>query len=121
MTQRTLRVLVCSIVAVPLVGVPLVLAADGLPRFPSRDDCARPGTSDADDLEVVYGRFDNPREAGRRLSDVTAVGFVGAQVRLDACGRWKVSYDAIESLAQGEALAAQVREAGFTATVEHEG
>jgi hypothetical protein len=120
-TQRSLRVLVCAIVAVPLVGVPLVLAANEPPRFPSRDDCTRPATGDADDLEVVYGRFDNPDDAERRLGELTAVGFVGAVMRLDACGRWLVAYDAIDTLSQGEALAAQVREAGYPAGVEHGG
>jgi hypothetical protein len=110
-----------AVVAVPVLAYPLVvLAADGAPRFPTRSECAKPATADAAGLDVVYGRFDDPRAARERLRAITRVGFVGAAVELDACGRWKVSYDSIVSLAQGEALAKQVRAAGFDARVELE-
>jgi hypothetical protein len=110
-----------ALVAGSLLVYPLaVLAADGLPRFPTRNECVQVATEDGPGLDVVYGRFDNPVAAEERLAAVTRVGFVGAEVELDACGRWKVSYDAIDSLAQGEALAKQVRAAGFDARVEHE-
>jgi len=95
--------------------------AGGAPRFPTRDECSRPVTADAPDLEVVYGRFDDPRAADELLAKLTDVGFVGAETGFDPCGRWKVSYDAIDSLEQGEALAAEVRKAGFEAQVEHGG
>lgn len=120
MSQRSLRALVVAVVAVPLLALP-ALAMVGGTAFPSPDDCTRLATEDASSLEVVYGRFDDPRAADERLAELTAIGFVGAETELDACGRWKVSYDAIESLAQGEALAQQVREAGFEASVEVEG
>ena len=114
--------LAAAIVVVPLLAYPAItLAADGLPRFPTRSECSRPATGDAPDLQVVYGRFDGPLEAAALLERLDGVGFVGAESALDACGRWRVSYDAIESLEQGEALAAQVREAGFEATVEYAG
>jgi len=70
---------------------------------------------------VVYGRFDDPRAADDLLARLNAIGFIGAEIEFDPCARWKVSYDAIESLEQGEALAAQVRDAGFDAQVEHDG
>ena len=41
------------------------------------------------------------------------------RIELDACGLWKVSYDAIADLAQGRALAEQARAAGFAARVEY--
>jgi hypothetical protein len=113
--------LATAIAVVPLLAYPAVTVAGGAPRFPTRDECARPATHDADDLEVVYGRLDDPVAAAKLLADLTGVGFIGAEVEPDACGRWKVSYDAIASLAEGEALAEQVRAAGFDATVEHEG
>jgi hypothetical protein len=121
-SQRRLRAVAAAIVLVPLLAFPLaVTAADGLPTFPSRDDCARPATGDAEDLEVVYGRLDSPVAAQELLDRVLATGFAGAEIELDACGRWKVSYDAIDTFAQGQGLVEQAREAGFDPRVEHEG
>jgi hypothetical protein len=114
--------LAVAIAIVPLLVYPAItLAADGLPRFPTRGECSRPASADAPDLDVVYGRFDDRRTADELLASLSDVGFVGAELSLDACGQWKVFYDGIESPAQGEALAAQVREAGFEATVEYGG
>jgi len=113
--------LAAAIVVVPLLAYPVVAVAGGAPRFPTRDECSRPATADAPDLEVVYGRFDDLRAADELLAKLTDVGFVGAETGFDPCGRWKVSYDAIDSLEQGEALAAEVRKAGFEAQVEHGG
>ena len=110
-----------TVVVVPLLGYPLVTLAGDAPRFPTRGECARPTTADDQSLEVVYGRFDDRVAAETLLAEVTEVGFIGAELGLDGCGRWKVSYDAIESSAQGEALAEQVRNAGFDARVEPEG
>jgi len=110
-----------TVVVVPLIGVPLVTLADGWPRFPTRGECARVATRDADDLEVVYGRLDDPVAAGELLGELTRTGFVGTDLEPDNCGRWKVSYDAIATLAEGMALAEGARKAGFDARVEHEG
>ena len=66
----------------------------------------------------MYGRLSDPVAAEDLLAELTGTGFVGAEIQLDDCGRWKVSYDAIESREQGEALAEQVRAAGFDARVE---
>jgi hypothetical protein len=110
-----------AVVLVALLGYPVFAVADGTPRFPTRDECAQVATADAPDLDVVYGRFDDLVPAETLLAEVIRVGFVGAVLELDACGRWKVSYDAIESFAQGQALAEQVRQAGFEARVELEG
>jgi hypothetical protein len=113
--------LAAAIVVLPLLAYPVAAVAGGEPRFPTRDECSRPATSDSPDLEVVYGRFDDPRAADDLLAKLTGVGFIGSEITFDACGRWKVSYDSIESLAQGNALAAQVRDAGFEARVEYGG
>lgn len=121
MSQLRLRLLAVAIVLIPAVAYPLVALARGNTPFPSRDECARPATADAPDLEVVYGRLDSPVEAQELLQRVLAIGFIGAEMELDGCGRWKVSYDAIDSLAQGEALVEQAVEAGFDPRVEHEG
>lgn len=121
MTQRRLRLLAAAIVLVPVLGFPVLVLAQGPPPFPTRDECVRVATGDADDLEVVYGRLADPVAAEELLAELTRIGFIGAELELDACGRWKVSYDAIDSLAQGEALAEEARRAGFDARVEHEG
>jgi hypothetical protein len=110
-----------AIVLGPLLAFPLVVMADGAPPFPSRDDCTRPATGDAADLEVVYGRLDSPVAGQELLDRVLGTGFIGAEMALDACGRWKVSYDAIDTFAQGQGLVEQAREAGFEPRVEHEG
>ncbi|HUP22006.1 MAG TPA: hypothetical protein VNB06_03595 [Thermoanaerobaculia bacterium] len=120
MTQQRLRLLAAGIALVPTFGYPFGVLALGTPPFPTRDDCVHVATGDAEDLEVVYGRLDDPVAADELLAEVTRIGFVGAEVEFDACGRWKVSYDAVETFAQGEALAEHVREAGLEARVEHE-
>jgi hypothetical protein len=117
-SQRRLRLLAAAVVAVPLLVFPLALLAKGAPPFPSRDDCAVAATGDAPDLDVVYARLDELAAAETLLAAVTGAGFTGASIELDACGLWKVAYDPIESFAQGEELAEQVRAAGFEARVE---
>jgi hypothetical protein len=118
-TQRRIRHVAAAIVAVPLLAYPLLAVAGGAPRFPSRDDCIHlPSGDETEQLEVVYGRLDDPRAAEDLLAELTGRGFVGAEIQLDDCGRWKVSYHSIASREQGEALAEQVRAAGFAARVE---
>jgi len=109
--------LATAIVLVPLLAYPLATLTGGWPRFPTRSECVRVATADADDLEVVYGHFDSPVSAEKLLAELTRTGFVGTELRPDECGRWKVSYHAIASLAEGRALAAQARRAGFDAHV----
>lgn len=107
-----------AIVVVPLLAYPLLSVSGGAPRFPTRDECVVVATGDAPDLDVVYGRFEDLAAAEDLLAEVTRVGFVGAEIEIDACGRWKVFYDGIPSYVQGDELARQVREAGFEAQVE---
>lgn len=116
--MRRALVLAAAVALVPLLAYPLLALAEGAPRFPSRDECVVVATGDAPDLDVVYGRFDDLVTAEAVLADLTRVGFVGAELALDDCGRWKVFYEGIETFAQGQALAEQVREAGFDARVE---
>ena len=112
--------LATAIVVVPLLGYPLFTITGGWPQFHSRGECARTAQADDDEFEVVYGRLDDPLAAETLLAELTGIGFVGAEVELDDCGRWKVSYTGIDSFEQGEALAEQVRGAGFDARVEVE-
>jgi hypothetical protein len=46
------------------------------------------------------------------------VGYVDAEVRPDACGRWKVLYDGITSYDQGASSRDEARRAGLEAEVE---
>lgn len=109
-----------AIVLVPLLGYPLATLAGGSPRFPTRDECGRLATADDPSFDVVYGRLGSREGAQTLLDQVSAIGFTGAELELDGCGQWKVFYDSIDSLEQGESLAEQVRAAGFDARVEAE-
>jgi hypothetical protein len=118
LTSSRIRLAAVAIVAIPLVGYPLVASADGV-RFPSRDDCvrpARPGTTEP--LDLVFGRLDTPTAAERLLARVRAVGYVDAELRLEGCGDWKVLYDGITSYSQGASSAAEARKAGLDASLE---
>ena len=118
LTSTRILLAAAAIVAVPLVGYPLVVGADGA-RFPSRDDCVRlapPGSTEL--LDLVFGRRDTPAEAERLLERVRAVGYVDAEVRLEGCGRWKVLYDGITSYQQGASSVAEARGAGLDAWLE---
>jgi hypothetical protein len=118
-SRREARLLAAAIVAVPLVGYPLVVLADGA-RFPSpADDCVRVAAPDETaELDLVFGRRDTPQEAEELLERVVGVGYVDAEVRADGCGHWKVVYDGIDSYAQGASSAAQARAAGLEAVLE---
>lgn len=112
-----------AIVVGALLAYPLVTLAGGAPPFPTREDCARPASpgTPGEELEVVYGRLDEPVAAEELLRSLTNAGFVGAEIELDACARWKVAYPSLESFDQATALADQVRAQGFEARVELEG
>jgi hypothetical protein len=103
----------------PSGAYPVVLLAQGAPAFPTRDECSRPAFSDADGQhELVFAHLDSPAEAEKLCDEVVGVGFVATEVSPDGCGRWKVANDGIDSLASGEATAAEARQAGFDPRVE---
>jgi hypothetical protein len=119
MTRSAVRRSAALIVAVPLVGYPALVLADGAARFPSADDCVRlaaPGESG--DLDLVFGRRRTPAEARRLLEEVRHVGYVDAQMQEDGCFRWKVVYTGIESYDQGASSAAEARGAGLEPRIE---
>lgn len=120
MTAEQVRLAAAAIVAVPLVGYPLVVGAGGAP-FPSTDDCVRiaPANSDAA-LDLVFGRSDTVAEAEELLARVKGVGYVDAEMRPDGCGRWEVLYDGITSYAQGVSSRDEARGAGLEAELEIE-
>ena len=118
MSTTHLRLAAAAIVAVPLVGYPLLVAADGA-RFPSVDDCVRIAPKGSTDpLDLVFGRRDTTGEADDLLVRVRAVGYVDAVVVGDGCGRWKVLYEGIETYEQGLESRAEARGAGLEAELE---
>lgn len=120
MTRSGARVAAAAIVAVPLLGYPLVVAADGA-RFPSPEDCVKPASpGETGELDLVFGRRATTTEAERLLARVQGVGYVDAEVRGDGCGRWKVLYDGITSYEQGSSSVAEARGAGLEAWLEVE-
>ena len=94
----TARVSVAAaIVLVPLLGYPLVTLAGGSPRFPSRAECIHSAVEGAS-VDVVFGRFDDPRTADDERDRVVGAGFTGTEAVPDGCGRWKVVLESVPSL-----------------------
>jgi hypothetical protein len=117
-SARRARLLGAAIVAAPLIAYPAAVLADGA-RFPSVDDCVHiaPVGSTAE-LDLVFGRRDTPAAAEALLREVRHVGYVDAIVRRNACARWEVVYDRIESYAQGASSLEEARGAGLDARLE---
>ena len=103
-----------------MLAYPLATLAGGGPEFPSTADCARPAVDGAP-IEAVFGHFETEAEANEVLERALAVGFIGTELRLDACGRVKVVLDDIPSLEVGQEFAEQARGAGFEVTLERAG
>ena len=120
MTRSGARIAAAAIVAVPLIGYPLVVAADGA-RFPSSEDCVHEASPDEPgELDLVFGRRDTTAEAELLLERVQGVGYVDAEISGDGWGRWKVLYDGITSYEQGSSSVAEARGAGLEAWLEVE-
>jgi hypothetical protein len=119
-TRSTARLLAAAIIAVPLLGYPLLAGAIGAP-YPSVEDCVRiasPGETRP--LDLVFGRRDTVAEAEELLEKVRGVGYVDAELRGDGCGRFEVLYDGIESYEQGASSREEARGAGLDAQLEIE-
>lgn len=120
MSRSRIRLAVVLAIAVPLLGYPALVLADGA-VFPSRDDCVQVAPEGATGaLDLVFGRRDTVAAAEALRERVAAVGYVDAEVRLDGCGRWRVLYDGIESYAQGASSRGEARAAGLRAELELE-
>ena len=124
MRRSVARIAAVAIVAVPLLGYPLVVMSDGV-SFPSPEDCVhRASPGEPGELDLVFGRRDTPAEAEELLERVQAVGYADAEVGGDGCGRWKVIYDGITSYDQGASSVAEaqgaLRDAGLEAWLEIE-
>jgi hypothetical protein len=103
--------------ALILVYPAYVLATDGGPRFPNRDECVRPATADGD-IDAVFGYFDSERDAVVMRDNALGVGFVGTEMAWNGCGRVRVAVGGIPTLEVGREFVEQARGAGFDVTLE---
>ena len=106
-----------AVVAVPLVAYPLVSLADGSPRFPSRSECVR-APADGQPVDVVFGRFDDPRAATDFAEHVVGVGFIGTEAIGDGCGRWKVVLEDVPSVEIGREVQTEAGTVDLAPTLE---
>ena len=120
MTRARLTLATAAVAFVPLLGYPLVVLASGAPSFPGgRGECARVATGDeAGEIELVSAHLDSIPDAEVLRDRLVAQGFSNMQVKSDGCGWWKVTNDGIDSYAQGQSAAEEVRRAGFDARLE---
>jgi hypothetical protein len=120
MTGARLTLVTAAVVLVPLLGYPLVVLASGSSSFPGgRGECARAATGDgAGEIELVSAHLDSIPDAEGLRDRLVALGFSNMQVKADGCGWWKVTNDGIDSYAQGQSAAEEVRRAGFDARLE---
>jgi 4-amino-4-deoxy-L-arabinose transferase-like glycosyltransferase len=95
-----------------------VLAANGLPRFPDRDECVDVLAVPSEPFELVYDRRDSLLAARSVHERLVGAGFVDAEIRGDGCGRWKVVNDGVETLEQAEGHVADARRVGFSPRLE---
>jgi hypothetical protein len=114
------RLLPWLVVAVAVLGYPLaVLAFAGPPDFPSRDDCVLPPTGEGE-YQVVFGYSESELEALELRDQVLAVGFEGAEVARNGCGRVKVFVDDVPTREIGEEVIRQARTVDLDPTLEQE-
>ncbi len=108
------------VVAVAALGYPLaVLVFGGAPDFPSREDCVLAPTGEGE-YQVVFGYSDSELDALELRDQVLAVGFQGAEVARNACGRVKVFVDDVPSREVGEEVIREARTVGLEPTLERE-
>jgi hypothetical protein len=106
-----------ALVVLVLAYPALVLATGGGPSFPSRDDCVRPAEPGSA-VDAVFGYFDSESEGARVRDRALAVGFEGAELTWNGCGRVRVAVGGVPNLDVGRAFAEQARGAGFDVTLE---
>jgi len=109
------------IVVVAALGYPLaVLAFAGAPDFPSRTDCVLSPTGEGE-YQVVFGYRESERDAVDLRDRALAVGFQGAEISRNSCGRVKVFVDDVPSREVGEEVIREARTVGLQPTLEREG
>jgi hypothetical protein len=115
--MRARVLLVVGIVAVPLLAYPLVSVTGGVPRFPTRGECVH-APVDGQPVDVVWGRYDDPRDATEFRAHVVGVGFLGTEALPDGCGRWKVVLEDVPSLEVGREIAREAEAVDLHPTLE---
>ncbi len=113
--RRTALWVACGIAVV--LAYPAFVLATGAPSFPSRDECVRPAVADGD-IDAVFGYFDTETEAAEMRDRALGVGFQGAELAWNGCGRVRVAVGGIATLAVGREFVQQAREAGFEVPLE---
>jgi hypothetical protein len=98
---------------------PLVVLAGGAARFPTRDDCAHPATSDGN-IEAVFARFSTIEPAESLQKSAAHAGFHNVRVEPDGCGLFKVTLHGIPTLAVGRDFVHEAEGAGFHPTLEQD-
>jgi hypothetical protein len=106
------------VVAVALAYPVAVLAVDGRPRFPSRDDCSDRITEPVPPFEVVYVRSPSLAQARAARDRLVSLGFVDAQTLADGCGRWKVVNLGVQTAQQLRGHLADARRVGYDPWIE---
>jgi hypothetical protein len=96
---------------------PAFVLATGSPSFPTRDECVQPATQDGD-IDAVFGYFDSEPEAAEMRDRALGVGFQGAELQWNGCGRIRVAVGGIPTLEVGRAFVEQAAGAGFEVTLE---
>lgn len=96
---------------------PLAVLAGGGPSFPSRDDCVHPAVDGAP-IDAVLAYVDTEHEAKAVRERALGVGFQGAEVERNACGRVKVLVPGIPTLQVGREFAQEAEGVGFDVTLE---
>jgi hypothetical protein len=115
---RTRRFATVAVLAIAVAYPIGVIAANGMPSFPARDDCADVLAAPAEPFELVYDRRDSLRVARSVRERLVEVGFPDAEVRGDGCGRWKVVNPGVQTLEQADGHIADARRAGFDPQLE---
>jgi hypothetical protein len=114
MHSRTIAVVAVVALAYPAA----VLAVDGLPRFPDRDECSDRISRPVPPFEVIYARSGSYLKARAIHERVVGLGFVDAQLLADGCGRWKVANLDVDTAEQLRGHLADARRVGYDAWIE---
>ena len=109
--------LVVGIVVVPLLVYPLVSLTRGAPRFPTRSECVHAPIRERP-VDVVWGRYDDPRDAAARKERIVGVGFLGTEALADGCGRWKVVLEGVPSIEVGREVVREAEAVDLHPTLE---
>jgi hypothetical protein len=117
-SRRTTARATGAVFAAALAYPMLILAVDGLPRFPDRDECADRISTPQPPFEVVYARSPSYLRAKTIHEQVVRLGFVDAQLLADGCGRWKVVNLDVDTAEQLRGHLADARRVGYDPWIE---